>query len=295
MNKMVFIVMALLMALLVLTPSLAEEAVSEEQGFVGIWTDVNYDRMQLTILSSEMTWFDERMGEDADAGKYVVRMVWPSSASQESVYNMVAVLDESGKKLTYEGGMFAEYAYDENGDVNEEDTCLVEDNGVGSFTLTEEGTLLWHDSYLEDADKMVLRRNIAAVPSAEDIKASYYQDVTDLETATAGASLKLAEVVRDTYVFCMVNPFWCMDKEAFSKNLAAAQEQLTAEEKAAFDQNCDVLVQEIKRLLQENEELGGVYTDAGMEKQMIELRNSPDIRYSVETFLDAVEALNEKP
>jgi len=292
MKKMISILVVFTMALLMLAPSLAEEAAAGEQDFTGIWTDANFDKMVLTILPSEATWFDERMGEDASVQKYVVRMNWPSSESEESVYNIVAVLDESGKKLSYEGGMFAEYAYDENGGVNEEDTSLVEDNGIGSFTLAEDGSLLWQDSYLKDAGEMVLRKEIAEAPSAEEILDSYYRVVAGLETGTASASMKQAEAVRDIYLFCSVCPFWCMDQEAFSQNLKAAQDQLTEEEKAAFDQNRGALALEITRLLMEDEAAGSVYSDAGIEKQMEALRNLPEVRLSVETFIFAVETLN---
>ena len=295
MKKMISLVLALLIALVALTPSLAEDAASESPDFAGIWTDENFDRMVLSILPSEVCWSDERMGEEASAQKYVIQMVWPSSDSEESVYNIVAEMDESGTKLTYEGGLFAEYVYDENGDVNEEETCLVEDNGTGFFSMNEDGLLFWHDSYLTDADNMTLMRNVAQAPSAEEILESYYQRVIGMETDTAGASLKLAQTVQEVFLFCMIYPFWSMDGEEFGMNLALAQQKLTAEEKAAFDQNRGALTQEIARLLMENEEAGSIYADAGIENQIETLRNTMEIRYSVEVFLYAVETLNEEP
>ena len=292
MKKAISILVVFMLAVLMLASSLAEGTDAVEQPFTGIWTDARFDRMVLTILPSGVTWFDERMGEDADARKYVVRMDWPSSDSEQSIYSIVAVLDETGKTLVYEGGMFAEYTYGENGEVIEEDTCLVEDNGVGSFILGEDGSLRWQDSYLKDAAGMVLLREAAPAPSAGEILESYYRTAVSLETETAGASLKLTQAVRDTYLFCMNHPFWCMDQEAFSLNLAAAQELLSEEEKAAFDQNRGVLNLEITRLLKEDEEAGNVYSDAGVEKQVEDMRNLPDVRLSVETFITAVEALN---
>ena len=65
--------------------------------------------------------------------------------------------------------------------------------------------------------------------------------------------------------------------------------------KAAFDQNRGIVTLEITRLLNEEEELGGVYTDAGLEDQMIGLRGDPSVRLSVETLIFAVETLNENP
>ncbi len=293
MRKMISLVMALTLALLCLIPAFAEDA--PEKDIAGIWTDGNYDRMKLTIVPSEITWFDERMGEEAGAQKYVVFMNWPSSVNEVSTYHIVATLDETGKKLSYTGGMFADYVYDEDGNVDEEDTALLEDNGTGCFTLTDSGTLLWEDSFLAEAAEMKLSRFIPSVPSPEEIKEGYYRQVIDLEPETAGASLKLAQAAESVFRFCSVSSFWCMDYEPFANALTAAQNSLTAEEKAAFDRNRGALTLEITRLLDENEEMGSEYADAGVETQMIELRNDPDVRLSVETFIFAVETLNEEP
>ena len=65
MKKLISLMAAFMMVLLMLAPSLAEGTAAEEQDFAGIWTDPGFDRMVLTILPSEVTWFDERMGEDA--------------------------------------------------------------------------------------------------------------------------------------------------------------------------------------------------------------------------------------
>ena len=78
-------------------------------------------------------------------------------------------------------------------------------------------------------------------------------------------------------------------------NLAAAQLLLTDEEKAAFDQKRGALTEELSRLVMENEEAGSLYADAGIEEQVESLRNTPEIRFSVEVFLFAVETLNAEP
>ena len=290
MKKCFSLLTALVLVLLAAIPVLADDAPAK--GFSGRWADENYDRMELIIVPSEATWFDERMGEDVDAQKYVVYMSWPSSDSEISTYHIVGVLDETGMKLNYTGGMFADYAYAEDGSLNEEDTCLLEDDGTGCFTLTEDGTLLWEDSYLAEAKEMKLSRLSPAVPSSEEIKAGFYQVVIGLEEGTAGASLKQAQAVESVFRFCGIGDYWCMDQEAFEKALADVQGSLTAEEKAVYDQNRGALIQEINRLLDENEELGSVYEDAGVEEQMIELRNDPSVRLSVKAFLSAVEAAN---
>jgi hypothetical protein len=86
-----------------------------------------------------------------------------------------------------------------------------------------------------------------------------------------------------------------MDHDPFEKALVDAQNSLTAEEKAAFDRNRGALTLEITRLLDENEEMGSIYEDAGVEAHMIDLRNDPAVRLSVETFIFAVETMNEEP
>ncbi len=293
MKKCFSLLMALVLALLAAISVLAD--VAPAKGFSGRWADENYDRMELIIVPSEATWLDERMGEDASAQQYVVFMSWPSSATQVSRYHIVASLDESGKKLTYTGGMFAEYAYDENGNLDEEDTGLLEDNGTGCFTITENDTLLWEDSYLAEAAKMTLQRVIPSVPSAEEIKAGYFEQAIGLEEGTAGVSMKLAQAVKSVFQFCSVCDFWSMDSESIKKALAEVQNSLTEEEITAFDHNSGVLTGEMTRLLDENQEMGSIYEDAGVEEQMIELRNDPVVRLSVKALLSAAEAINEKP
>ena len=86
-----------------------------------------------------------------------------------------------------------------------------------------------------------------------------------------------------------------MDVEAFALNLTAAQEGLSEEEKAFFAQNRGALTEEAVRLLDELETPGAAYADAGVEEQMNDLRNDPSVRLSVETFIFAVETLNEEP
>ena len=293
MKKLLSVLMVLVMALLTAIPAVAEE-VLPEQDISCIWADLNYDKMLLKILPSEACWSDERMGTEASGNRYVVIMTWPETAFMVSLYQMIGTLDEAGKILTYEGGLLGEYAFDENGELNEENTGLLEDNGCGSFTLTEDGGLLWDDSYLKESKEMRLERQIADAPSAKDIQRNYYQKVIGLESGTAGAALKLAAAVCDVFQFCSVAPFWAMDA-AYAANLQAAQEALTAEEKTAFDQKRGALTLEITRLLDEKEEPGGAYIDAGLEDEMIALRSDPDTRLSVEAFIFAVETLNEAP
>ncbi len=294
MKKLILLALALLIAVLPCVSAPAEEIVSE-QYFEGFWADPAFDRMELVILPSEVTWLDERMGQEAGAQKYVVVMSWPSSDSETTVYHIVGTLDEAGKTLAYEGGLLGEYISDENGELDEEETGLLDDNGTGTFTMTEDGTLLWQDSALKETAEMVLQREIAPVATPEEIREGYYRQLAGLEAETAGASLKLAKAVAEVYRFCAGHPFWAMDTEAYALNLVAAQEGLSEEEKAVFTQNRGALTEEAVRLLDETEELGSAYADAGVEEMMNELRNDPSVRLSVETFIFAVETLNEEP
>ena len=294
MKKLILWTLAMLIALLPCLSATAEENVSEPD-FAGYWADPDFDRMELVILPSEVTWPDERMGEESSAHKYVVIMSWPSSDSEITVYHIVGTLDDTGRTLSYEGGLLGEYISDENGELDEEETGLLDDSGTGAFTMTEDGTLRWQDSALKEAAEMVLQRETAPVPTPEEIRAGYYQLLTGLEPGTAGASLKLAKAVAEVYRFCGGHPFWAMDTEAFAVNLLAAQEGLSEEEKAVFSQNRGALTEEAVRLLDETEEPGSAYADAGVEEVMDELRNDPSVRLSVETFIFAVETLNEEP
>ncbi len=167
--------------------------------------------------------------------------------------------------------------------------------GTGCFTVTDDGTLLWEDSCLVEAAEMTLTRLIPAAPSAEEIKEGYYRQAIGLEEGTAGASLKLAEAVGNVFEFCSLHSFWCMEYAPFVQALADAQNSLTAEEKAAFDLGREALALELTRLLEEDEETGSVYDDAGVGERLNDLRNDPAVRFSVETFIFAVETLNGQP
>ena len=136
---------------------------------------------------------------------------------------------------------------------------------------------------------------IFSTPSTQDLVKGYFHVIGTIPKGTAGASLKLAKAVAEVYRFCAGHPFWAMDTEAYALNLVAAQEGLSEEEKAVFTQNRGALTEEAVRLLDETEELGSAYADAGVEELMDELRNDPSVRLSVETFIFAVETLNEQP
>ena len=124
MKNLILLALALLIAVLPCVSAPAEENVSE-QYFEGFWADPAFDRMELVILPSEVTWLDERMGQEAGAQKYVVVMSWPSSDSETTVYHIVGTLDDAGKILSYEGGLLGEYIADENGGLDEEETGLL--------------------------------------------------------------------------------------------------------------------------------------------------------------------------
>ena len=294
MKKGISLLIILVLAAMMYFPAMAEDTGSGKD-ISGIWEDPNVDGMQVLIIPSEVCWPDDLLGQEASAGKYVVIMNWPESAWTTNIYQMVGTLDDTGRTLTYESAFYGVYTFDENGDVDDENTGEVKNDGSGAFTLQDNGLLRWSDSYVVNTEVVALERQIAEAPSAEDIRREYYQKVIGLEVGTAGASLKLAQTVHDVLQFCSAAAFWSMDDEAFAAHLQAAQDGLTAEEKAAFDQNRGIVTLEITRLLNEEEELGGVYADAGVEDQMIELRGDPSVRLSVETFLFAVETLNENP
>ena len=292
MKKMLSVLAALLMIIAALIPATAETA---GRDISGIWSDENYDRMLLTILPADVTWFDERMGEDTAENKYLVVMNWANSASEETVYTIVGILDETGRILTYQNGLLSEFAYDEQGNVDEENTSILDDQGEGALTLTENDTLLWQDSCVQDGAKMVLRRESPFMADTEMMLEGFYRPVLTLESETAGASLKLAQAVRDVFRFCAEHPFWTMDQQALKDELSAAQATLTEEEKAVFLTAFGALNAEITRLMDERQELGANYADAQADRQVNALRNDPSVRYSVKALMDTVGMLNGNP
>lgn len=78
---------------------------------------------------------------------------WSGSAWSYAEWIMNGTLDPDTLVMEYENCVKTEYTYDENGELAEEN--VVYEDGTGSFTFREDGTITWDDAAEHVADGMV--------------------------------------------------------------------------------------------------------------------------------------------
>ncbi len=282
---------SMLLAVLMLTALLPQALAEEEKPFDvnGMWADPEFDRTSFMILNDDEGWAADLTGAEPDGG-YIIQMYWGNSADSYDNYRMVA--HREGNRLVYDNGLYVRVCSDDSEDREAAGTQeLLEDAGKGSFTLTEEGTLKWEDSYVESADEMVLKRETVEAPSAQELADEYYRVIAGAEKETAGAGIRQAAAVLDVYQFCFNHALWLVDPDTLGANMLAAREMLTGAEAAAFDENEPAVTAEALRLLTESEDAGGAYGDAGAAERMESLRNDVTVRSGVSFFLACVATL----
>jgi len=287
MKKLLSILVAVLMLAAMLPQAVAEE--DKPLDVLGLWADPEFDRTSFTILNDDEGWSNDLLGGKPDGG-YIIEMYWSNSADSYDSYRMVA--HQEGNSLVYDNGLYVRINADDAEDAEVAGTQeLLTDAGKGSFTLTEEGTLKWEDSFVGSAAEMTLTREPADTPTAEAIADEYLKVIAGVETDTAGADLKQAAAVVDVYQFCFNHALWLADPETLGANMLAAKALLTEEEAAAFEENEPAITAEAIRLLSEDEAISGFFEDAGLVERIEALRDDATIRSGVSFFLACVATL----
>ena len=256
--------------------------------WTGIWSDENNDRAFFTILPMSGAWTDDRMGEEPEDGALIVQMHWGSSAYEATDYRMTGLLDASGNVLAYTNGLLTETDLSKEG---EDQVTLLEDAGEGAFTMDDSGKLTWKDSCVFQAGEFVLTREEIPVPGAEEIAGSFFRKIAGLETGSAGADLKKAQLVQEIFSFCGMYSFWCADAAALAAEMNAACDSLSDEEAAAYGANAGDVLETLLSLTDENTETDAIYADAGVEESILALRHDMSARMSLETLIHMAETL----
>ena len=287
MKKIVSLLLAVLMLAVLLPHAVAEE--EKPLDVTGLWADPEFDRTSFVILNDDEGWSGDLMGTEPGNG-YIIQMYWGNSADSYDNYRMVA--HREGNSLVYDNGLYVRVTSDDSEDSEAAGTQeLLENQGKGRFTLTEEGTLKWEDSFVESAAEMTLTREPAEAPTAQELADEYFRVIAGTDMGTASADLKQAAAVVEVYQFCFNHALWLVDPDTLGTNMLAARELLTEEESAAFDENEPAITAEAIRLLVENETAGGAYEDAGVADRIESLRNDPTVRSGVSFFLGCVVTL----
>ena len=258
--------------------------------YVGIWGDPHHDHKELVILPQSICWKDDLMGELPREDGLMMTLRWASSATVMWNYRMIGSLDADGS-LQYSGGMAENYTYAGNGELEVDETGILEDNGIGTFTLAPGGALFWKDSFMDEAGEMVFDRRKTSPFTAEEAVADLLTPVLMLETGTAGSALKMAMLVRDIYSFCEINLVWNMAGDAYEGALWNAMEMLNESDQELFREKFIAVAEELDRLQNEDEMLGTVYRDADVDDQMSELRTDPCVRLSVNVLTECMRKL----
>lgn len=258
--------------------------------YVGIWVDPAYVHGELVILPQSICWKDDLMGELPREDGLMMTVRWASSATVMWNYRMIGSLDADGF-LQYSGGMVENYTYAGNGELEVDETGILEDNGIGTFTLRPDGALTWLDSFMDEAEKMVFRHKKTSPFTAEEAAADLLNPILKLEIGAAGSSLKMAMLVRDIYSFCEINLMWNMGRNAYEGALRNAMKTLNESDQELFREKFAAVAEELDRLQNEDEMLGTVYRDAEVEEQMFELRTDPCVRLSVNVLTECMRKL----
>ncbi len=231
-----------------------EPAVQESMDWVGRWYDLTSQRATMSIIPNE------------ENGKYKVEITWSSSAATLSAWRMDADYDAKQKTLSYKNGWMGELTYAEDGSVASEETKW--EDAEGSFTLNEDGHLLWTDSKEESAKDFVLERYTAPGPSKENFVEEYFHVIGGYGQGTSGSSLAEAKAACEAYRFASDYEIWNTDIPAMRDTMLAAWESMSEEEQAAFDANFIDVVKLLDLVLSDYEGNAGVFEDAGVGEEM---------------------------
>ncbi|MBR4710657.1 MAG: hypothetical protein IKP10_01395 [Clostridia bacterium] len=123
------------------------------------------------------------------------------------------------------------------------------------------------------------------IPAAETL-AMLFSDLAALPEGSAGASLHRARAVMETLVNAAVYSYDRIDSEKITAVLEEAAAALTEEQRAALAVSGQAVYEEVLRLCDPAEELGGEYADAGVAEVMEALRGEEAVMASAKTIAE---------
>ena len=260
---------ALLLCALAVCGAAAESA---DAIYGGLWADPDFERVELSIVPVSP--------EDAGESWFAVTLTWGSSAAEHSAWTMRAKYD--GRGLAYEDGKLENITLQEDG--RPEKVVEVWSDARGRFTLWEDGRLRWEDSREPTAPEFRFERQLKFAPAADDLAEGFLRPIADLETGTAGYSLKLAIRTCEAVRFAWGNALWNADVQGLRDNLAAAWERLDADARQRFYENFPEVVRLADAAFANCAEARGTFDDAGVGEDMALMAASPEARQSWRTL-----------
>ena len=259
---------ALTVCVLLLGVALAE---GSPDAFAGLWADPAIGRAELSVMPVD----PRDAGEDSR--QYDIWLTWSGSAFERGVWTMTARLEDGA--LVYTGGRHTDVTFTEDGGVESE--ALLWEDAEGRFTLSEDGRLLWTDSREETAADFRFERQQSFAPTAEALQENVVTPVADLETGTAGASLKLALTACDVARFASENLLWNADPDALKENLHTA---LDGDARSRFEENWPAVAELLDAAFENDVDVAGAFDDAGAGDAMAAMAADPGARQSWRTL-----------
>lgn len=126
----------------------------------------------------------------------------------------------------------------------------------------------------------------AEAPTVEALAEDYFLRLSNLEFATAGASLKAAIAASDVCAFAVAHDLYNPDAEALRANMLAAFETLGEDEQAAFWQGFDTVNGLLEECLTDYDANRALFEDAGVADAMDQVMYDPLNRLAWENLRD---------
>jgi len=139
------------------------------------------------------------------------------------------------------------------------------------------------DSIRQEAEETA---DALEAPSAEAFAANYFDVLANLETGTAGASLKAAAAAADVCAFAMDNGLWDAQKPNLRENLLAGFETLDEDGQAMFWEGFESVRALLDDCLEDYEANRAVFEDAGAADTMDEVMYDPLNRLAWQNLRD---------
>ena len=252
--------------------ALAEAA---EYAFAGNWQDE---------VSQRAT-----MDAKQDGTHVEILVHWGGSATTAASWLISGDYDPETGALTYEDAKYSVIEWDENGN----DSIVEEKTSSGAFTW-EDGKLRWKDS-LNEEEGLFVKLDVdeentseapapAEAPTVEEFTEGYFNVLANLETETAGASMKAAVAASEVCSFAVAHDLYNPDVEPMRANMLTAYEAMDEDAQAAFDKGFGVVLKLLDDCLEDYDANRAVFEDAGVADAMDEVMYDPLNRLAWETL-----------
>ena len=243
--------------------------------FAGSWQDEVSQRASMDVTQD---------------GRHVEILVhWGGSATEAASWEISGEYDPETGALTYKDARYTVTEWDEDGN----DTIIEEKTADGAFTW-EDDKLRWTDS-LNESEGLFVKLDDgydfeapepAEAPTAEEFAERYFNVLVNLESGTAGASLKTADTASDVCAFAIAHDLYNPDVESLRENMLIAFEGLGEDEQAAFWTGFDTVRALLDDCLEDYDANRVLFEDAGVVDAMDEVMYDPLNRLAWENLRD---------